>query len=99
MLDRKFAELDALLDKSPLKKGSTAFSVHLSNVALDALDPDIINCWHFARVDRKTSTLAAIGENAVSLVDSYPDTSPEKTSLRQQFSQSMLLRIFSSDNE
>lgn len=39
--------------------------------------------------------MADIGENAVNLVNSYPDTSPEKTSLRQQFSQSMFLEYFS----
>lgn len=69
VLDRKFAQLDALLDNSQLKKGTILplfIASHISHAALDALDPDIINCWHFARVDPATRTLADVGENAVS---------------------------------
>jgi hypothetical protein len=48
-----------------------------------------VNCWHFARLDRRSQALTQIGENAVALVNSYRKTAPERTALRQQFSQSM----------
>ena len=40
-------------------------------------DPDLANCWHFAKLDRRSRALIEIGENAISLVNSFPATAPE----------------------
>ena len=94
VLNRHFERLDTLL--APLKAGPQHLVlVLISYLELDAFDADLVNCWHFARLDMNTRTLADIGENAVSLVDSLPATAKERTSLRQQFSQSMLKIVLS----
>lgn len=89
-----FKKLDNSLDR--VEKSMHVASI-ISNlqIALDALDPDVVNCWHFSRLDRRTRTLADIGENAVSLVNSYPSTAAERTTLRQYLCQSMKRRIYS----
>jgi hypothetical protein len=46
--------------------------------------------WHFSRLKLRTQTLVKIGENAAALVDAYPATAPERTTLRQHLCQSML---------
>lgn len=58
-------------------------------------DPDLVNCWHFAKLDSRTKALVQIGENAVSLVDSYPATARERTALRGKLSESMILLFLS----
>lgn len=58
-------------------------------------DPDLVNCWHFAKLDSRTKALVEIGQNAVSLVQSYPATARERTALRGKLSESMIL-LFSS---
>lgn len=69
------------------------YSVRRSLVEYDAIDPDLFQSWHLSRLDQRTQTLVKVGENAVALVDSYPATAPERVTLRQQLSQSMLFVV------
>lgn len=51
--------------------------------------------WHISRLDLRTQTLLKIGENAAALVDSYPATARERTTLRQHLCQSTYYTPFS----
>lgn len=85
--DRYYKQMDAAMKRMDSRLHSFSFW----RLEFAHLDPNLVNCWHFQRLDQNTRTLADIGENAVSLVNSMPATAKERTSLRQKFSESILL--------
>lgn len=87
-LQRYLAAVDQ--EVSEIKRSMlSSFPSNLILVEYDALDPDLFNCWHFSRLDQCSRTLVDIGENAVSLVNSFPGTAAERTALRQSLTKSM----------
>ena len=77
---------------------ANTFPASFSQLEYLKTDPDLLNCWHFAKLDRRSRTLIDIGQNAISLVNSYPATAPERTVLRQYLSQSMFLDLVASNS-
>jgi hypothetical protein len=88
--NRKCSEFDAAIRPVVESMSSPHFrDCFVSELEYLNSDPDLLNCWHFAKLDSRSRALVQMGENAVSLVNSYPATARERTTLRQHLSQSM----------
>ena len=91
--NKKCSEFDSALLPVVRSMFSFLLSVFVSQLEYLKSDPGLLSSWHLAKLDRKSRTLVQVGENAISLVNSYPATAAERTTLRQYLSQSMLFLL------